>query len=73
MENSFEGDFSRDIITNTPISGRRGRPPSDTIKDLVDQGVNSNNRIKCPHCRRVFPREKSLNAHIRTHTSKSDY
>ncbi|XP_069481795.1 zinc finger protein 367 isoform X3 [Ambystoma mexicanum] len=47
---------------------RRGRPRADTVRDLINEGENSSSRIRCNICNRVFPREKSLQAHKRTHT-----
>uniref|UniRef100_A0A8D2JLC2 Zinc finger protein 367 n=1 Tax=Varanus komodoensis TaxID=61221 RepID=A0A8D2JLC2_VARKO len=47
---------------------RRGRPRADTVRDLINEGEHSSSRIRCNVCNRVFPREKSLQAHKRTHT-----
>uniref|UniRef100_A0A8C5NVJ5 Zinc finger protein 367 n=1 Tax=Jaculus jaculus TaxID=51337 RepID=A0A8C5NVJ5_JACJA len=47
---------------------RRGRPRADTVRDLINEGEHSSSRIRCNICNRVFPREKSLQAHKRTHT-----
>lgn len=47
---------------------RRGRPRADSITSLILQGSSSASQIRCQLCRRVFPREKSLQAHLRTHT-----
>jgi hypothetical protein len=49
---------------------RRGRPRADAISHLIMKGSTSKSSIKCPICARVFPREKSLQAHLRTHTGK---
>ena len=49
---------------------RRGRPRSDCISNLMVEGATSPNGIKCRICHRVFPRDKSLQAHMRTHTGK---
>lgn len=50
---------------------RRGRPRADTVRDLINEGEHSSSRIRCNICNRVFPREKSLQAHKRTHTDTS--
>ncbi|XP_043569477.1 zinc finger protein 367 isoform X2 [Chiloscyllium plagiosum] len=47
---------------------RRGRPRAELIRDLINEGEHSSSRIRCNICNRVFPREKSLQAHKRTHT-----
>lgn len=49
-------------------SHRRGRPRADALSNLMMQGSTSPSSIKCTYCSRVFPREKSLQAHLRTHT-----
>lgn len=50
---------------------RRGRPRADTVRELISEGETSSSRIRCSICNRVFPREKSLQAHKRTHTGPS--
>ena len=50
--------------------GKRGRPRSDIITALMVEGTSSRSRIRCKKCGRVFPREKSLQAHLRTHTGE---
>ncbi|XP_028604769.2 zinc finger protein 367 [Podarcis muralis] len=52
---------------------RRGRPRADTVRDLISEGEHSSSRIRCSVCNRVFPREKSLQAHKRTHTGERPY
>uniref|UniRef100_A0A8C1KV27 Zinc finger protein 367 n=1 Tax=Cyprinus carpio TaxID=7962 RepID=A0A8C1KV27_CYPCA len=52
---------------------RRGRPRADTVRELINEGENSSSRIRCNICNRVFPREKSLQAHKRTHTGERPY
>lgn len=52
---------------------RRGRPRADTVRDLISEGEHSSSRIRCNICHRVFPREKSLQAHKRTHTGERPY
>jgi Zinc finger, C2H2 type len=37
------------------------------------EGTISPSGIKCKFCQRVFPREKSLTAHLRTHTGERPY
>lgn len=50
---------------------KRGRPRADAITNLMVEGSTSPSAIKCHFCSRVFPREKSLQAHLRTHTGMS--
>ncbi|XP_072750212.1 uncharacterized protein [Anoplolepis gracilipes] len=54
-------------------SHRRGRPRADALTNLMMQGSTSPSNIKCKFCNRVFPREKSLQAHLRTHTGERPY
>lgn len=54
-------------------SHRRGRPRADALTNLMKQGSTSPSSIKCSYCNRVFPREKSLQAHLRTHTGERPY
>jgi len=54
-------------------SGKRGRPRADIITNLMMEGAQSKNAIKCHICSRDFPREKSLQAHLRTHTGERPY
>lgn len=49
---------------------RRGRPRSEALTTLMIEGSTSPSSIKCSYCNRVFPREKSLQAHLRTHTGQ---
>lgn len=49
---------------------KRGRPKSELLTSLMIQGSTSPSTIKCKFCNRVFPRDKSLSAHLRTHTGK---
>ena len=60
---SLEGDLRSD-------HSKRGRPRAEKISSLILEGALSRNGIRCKVCSRVFPREKSLQAHIRTHTGK---
>ena len=55
----------------TPSPGdflKRGRPKAAMIHTLINKGHSVESSIRCRHCSRVFPREKSLAAHMRTHT-----
>ena len=63
-------NMSMDKLTD---SGKRGRPRADLITSLIQEGTSSPSGIKCSICGRVFPREKSLQAHIRTHTGEKPY
>jgi len=54
-------------------SGKRGRPRADHISHLILEGTSSPSGIKCRVCNRIFPREKSLQAHLRTHTGERPY
>lgn len=56
----------------TPSPRTRGRPRAEAIPDLQREGtVPITTGIRCRVCSRVFPREKSLQAHMRTHTGMS--
>lgn len=57
----------------TPLDNRRGRPRSEALTTLMIEGSTSPSSIKCGFCNRVFPREKSLQAHLRTHTGMVVY
>lgn len=52
---------------------RRGRPRSSDISSLMQVAKDSASGIRCKYCSRVFPREKSLQAHLRTHTGERPY
>lgn len=65
QENSLNRSF------DGPGSSKRGRPKSELLTTLMIQGSTSPSAIKCKFCNRVFPRDKSLSAHLRTHTGKS--
>lgn len=52
----------------SPGETRRGRPRAEILNTLILEGSTSPSSIKCTYCHRVFPREKSLQAHLRTHT-----
>nr|CAB3267997.1 ZF(C2H2)-76 zinc finger protein [Phallusia mammillata] len=65
--------FSNSPLTSTPTGSKRGRPRADVISTLQYFGSNSSCTIRCHVCHRVFPREKSLQAHLRTHTGERPY
>lgn len=66
------GGGGRTATGNGPES-RRGRPRADALTNLMKQGSTSPSSIKCTYCNRVFPREKSLQAHLRTHTGNGGF
>ncbi|XP_063769812.1 zinc finger protein 367 isoform X2 [Pseudophryne corroboree] len=73
-------DPGHDVIGTSAAAGedsldaiRRGRPRAETVRDLINEGEHSSSRIRCNICNRVFPREKSLQAHKRTHTGERPY
>lgn len=51
----------------------RGRPKADLVNKLIAEGQQSCSSIRCDVCGRVFPREKSLQAHKRTHSGERPY
>ncbi|EDO40591.1 predicted protein, partial [Nematostella vectensis] len=51
----------------------RGRPKADIVNKLIQEGRQSCSSIRCDVCGRVFPREKSLQAHKRTHSGERPY
>lgn len=63
---SCENHLNKSLDSVT--TGRRGRPKSEILSALMMQGSTSPSAIKCKFCNRVFPRDKSLSAHLRTHT-----
>lgn len=54
-------------------SAKRGRPSQEEISELILSGTSAKTGIKCAVCQRTFPREKSLQAHLRTHTGERPY
>lgn len=61
------------MSNNMLDTSKRGRPRADLINHLMIEGSSSPSEIKCKVCHRVFPREKSLQAHLRTHTGERPY
>lgn len=56
--------------------GIRGRPRAEMIAELRKAGSEAGGAIRhvrCAICQRIFPREKSLRAHLRTHTGERPY
>lgn len=47
---------------------RVGRPKKSDVEQLQAEGEVSTSEMKCLVCKRVFPRIKSLEAHMRIHT-----
>lgn len=62
------GGSSSSSVHQECRENRRGRPRSEALTNLMIEGSTSPSAIKCGFCNRVFPREKSLQAHLRTHT-----
>lgn len=76
-EDARKGDFGSPAsscgspdLASARAELKRGRPRADAITNLMMEGTTSPSSIKCRYCNRVFPREKSLQAHLRTHTGK---
>lgn len=67
-KSTINGSPSTGIVS--PGETRRGRPKAELLNALILEGASSPSNIKCTYCNRVFPREKSLQAHLRTHTGK---
>ncbi|XP_031568013.1 zinc finger protein 367-like [Actinia tenebrosa] len=59
--------------TSPSNSTLRGRPKADLVNKLIAEGHKSCSSIRCDVCGRVFPREKSLQAHKRTHSGERPY
>mgnify|MGYP001792030813 CR=1 FL=1 len=51
-----------------PVKGKIGRPRKAELQNLQKEGEQSPSEMKCLVCKRVFPRIKSLEAHMRIHT-----
>lgn len=59
--------------SSSSSSSKRGRPKSEILTTLILEGKGSPSAIKCRFCGRVFPRDKSLNAHERIHSGIKPY
>ena len=69
-----DGDESRiDYNSKSDSQLKRGRPRAEIINHLIIKGSSSHSSIRCDICNRVFPREKSLQAHKRIHTGEKPY
>lgn len=53
-----------------PGKNKVGRPRKSDVQILQAEGEVSDSEMKCLVCKRVFPRIKSLEAHMRIHTGK---
>lgn len=71
--NSPSPSSSRISPPSSSSSSKRGRPKSETLTNLITEGKDSQSNIKCKYCSRVFPRDKSLNAHERIHLGLRPY
>jgi len=52
---------------------KRGRPRAESISSMIVEGSKADSNHKCKICHRNFPREKSLQAHMRTHTGQLNF
>jgi len=71
MSKNVDNQQLNKSFDSATANGRRGRPKSEILTSLMLQGSTSPSAIKCKFCNRVFPRDKSLAAHLRTHTGLS--
>jgi len=55
-------------LTGTSGNCKIGRPKKSEVQILQAEGEVSSSKMKCLICKRVFPRIKSLEAHMRIHT-----
>lgn len=58
----------RSIAQDGSDGSPRGRPRAENLNNLMARGATSPSSLKCPYCHRIFPRVKSLQVHLRTHT-----
>lgn len=71
---SFSPSCASDAdLKDSKITPPRGRPKAEMINHLIEEGTQSCSPIRCDICSRVFPREKSLQAHKRTHSGDRPY
>ena len=72
---SHHVDSDESLTTKNNIENqfKRGRPRAEVINNLIIEGSSSHSSIRCDICNRVFPREKSLQAHKRIHTGEKPY
>ncbi|XP_065648518.1 metal regulatory transcription factor 1 [Hydra vulgaris] len=59
-----------DEKNNFDMAKTRGRPSTHTLQKLCLENVH---RHKCPDCHRSFPRKKSLDTHLLTHSNIKPY
>ena len=72
-EDDMGGSISGDYYVRNEAHLKRGRPRAEVISSLIVEGQTSHSSIRCETCNRVFPREKSLQAHKRIHTGEKPY
>lgn len=74
---SLSSNYARQLgdsdLKEAKVTPPRGRPKADMINYLIVEGAQSCSPIRCDICSRVFPREKSLQAHKRTHSGDRPY
>lgn len=76
MGHSFANENDDSLISRNNYNEnnlKRGRPRAEVINNLIIEGTSSHSSIRCDICNRVFPREKSLQAHKRIHTGEKPY